>query len=56
MDYALNYKFAANLVSHKSFTDTGLPQGFPAGGAYASYSETFHEFTKEHPTLTDCDV
>ena len=30
--------------------------GLPAGGAYASYFETFHEFTRENPTLIDCDV
>ena len=44
------------LVSHKFLTDTGLPQGFPAGGAYTSYSRAFHEFIREHPILTDCDV
>ena len=44
------------LVSHKPLTDTGLSQGFPAGEAYASYSKTFHEFTREHPTLIDYDV
>ena len=37
-------------------TDTGLPQGFPAGGAYMSYSRASHEFIREHPILTDCDV
>ena len=28
----------------------------PAGGAYTSYSRAFHEFIREHPILTDCDV
>ena len=56
VDYALNYKFSAILVSHKVLTDTRLPQGFPAGGAYTSYSRAFHEFIREHPNLTDCDV
>ena len=56
MDYALNYKFSVKLVSHKFLTDTGLPQGFPAGGAYTSYSRAFREFIREHPILIDCDV
>ena len=43
MDYILNYKFFVKLVSYKFFTDIGLPQGFPAGGAYTSYSRAFHE-------------
>ena len=30
--------------------------GLPAGGAYVSYSKTFHEFTRENPTLIDCDI
>ena len=56
MDYALNYKFAANLASQKVLTDTRLPRDFLAGGAYASYSMTFHEFIREHPTLINYDV
>lgn len=52
----LELQVCCELVSHKPLTDTGLPQGFPAGGAYASYSKTFHEFIKEHPTLIDYDV
>ena len=52
----LELQVCCNLVSRKPLTDIGLPQGFPAGGAYASYSKTFHEFIKEHSTLTDCDV
>ena len=54
--WALNCKFSANLASHKALTDMWLPWVFPAGGAYASYSVTFHEFTRENPTLIDCDV
>ena len=52
----LELQVCCNLVSHKPLTDTGQPHGFPAGGAYASYSKTFYEFIKEHPTLMDCDV
>ena len=52
----LELKFSVNLASHKALTDTWLPLVFLAGGAYASYSETFHEFTREHPTLIDCDI
>ena len=40
----------------QSLDGTGLPWVFPAGGAYASYFVTFHEFTRENPTLIDCDV
>jgi hypothetical protein len=32
----LELQVCCELVSHKPLTDTGLPQGFPAGGAYAS--------------------
>ena len=28
----------------------------PRGWAYMSYSRAFHEFIREHPILTDCDV
>ena len=56
MDYALHCMFSANLASHKALTDTRPPWVFPADGAYASYSEAFHEFIREHPTLMDCDV
>ena len=52
----LELQVCCDLVSHKPLTNTELPQGFPAGGAYASYSKTFHEFTREHPILIDCDV
>ena len=55
-ELCLELKVCCDLVSHKPLTNTELPQGFPAGGAYASYFKTFHEFIKEHPTLTDCDV
>ena len=56
LDHNLNSGLCLELVSHKFLTDTGLPQGFPAGGAYTSYSRAFHEFIREHPILTDCDV
>ena len=56
MDWALNYKFSVNLASDKALTDSRLPWVFPAGGAYASYSESFHEFARENPTLIDCDL
>ena len=52
----LELQVSANLASHIALTDTWLPWVFPVGGAYASYSETFHEFTRENPTLIDCDV
>ena len=52
----LELQVCCKLVSQEPLTDTGLPQGFPADGAYASYSMTFHEFTREHPILIDCNV
>ena len=52
----LELQFSVDLASHKALTDTWLPWVFPAGGAYVSYFVTFHEFTRENPTLIDCDV
>ena len=52
----MNCKFSANLASQRALTGTRPSQGFPAGGAYASYSMAFHEFIGEHLTRVDCDV